>query len=76
MALSTEDLKEKIMEKALNGPKSQLYVKDFFACDPEAKPRAVKNAANDLVKEGRLVFWSSGSTTMYAAKERGRKETD
>ncbi|MDZ7642209.1 MAG: dissimilatory sulfite reductase D family protein [Desulfurivibrio sp.] len=76
MALSIDELKEKIMEKALKGPKSQLYVKDFFACDPEAKPRAVKNVANDLVKEGRLVYWSSGSTTMYAAKERGQKEQD
>ncbi len=74
MALSIDELKEKIMEKALKGPKTQLYVKDFYACDPEAKPRAVKNAANDLVKEGKLVFWSSGSTTMYAAKDRARKE--
>ncbi len=74
MALSTDELKEKILEKALKGPKTQLYVKDFFACDPEAKPRAVKNAANDLVKEGKLVFWSSGSTTMYAAKERAKTE--
>ena len=74
MALSLDELKEKIMEKALKGPKAQLYVKDFYACDPEAKPRAVKNAANDLVKEGKLVFWSSGSTTMYAAKGRAKDE--
>lgn len=76
MALSNEELKEKIMEKALKGPKTQLYVKDFYACDPETKPRAIKNAANDLVKEGRMVFWSSGSTTMYAAKERAQQEKD
>ncbi|MDF1614536.1 dissimilatory sulfite reductase D family protein [Desulfurivibrio dismutans] len=76
MAMSIEELKEKIMEKALKGPKTQLYVKDFYACDPEAKPRAVKNAANDLVKEGKMVFWSSGSTTMYAAKERAQKEQE
>ena len=74
MALSTEELKAAILEKALKSPKPQLYVKDFYACDPDAKPRAVKNAANDLVKEGKLTFWSSGSTTMYAAKGRAKDE--
>ena len=74
MALSKDDLKAAILEKALNGPKAQLYVKDFYACDPDTKPRAVKNAANDLVKEGKLEFWSSGSTTMYAAKGRAKNE--
>ncbi len=74
MALSVDELKEKILEKALKGPKAQLYVKDFYACDPESKPRAIKNAANELVKEGKMVFWSSGSTTMYAAKGRAKDE--
>lgn len=74
MALSLDELKEKILDKALNAPKPQLYVKDFYACDPDAKPRAIKNAANDLVKEGKLTFWSSGSTTMYAAKGRAKDE--
>ena len=74
MALSREDLKAKILEKALTGPKAQLYVKDFYACDPESGPRDIKNAANDLVKEGKMTFWSSGSTTMYAAQGRAKDE--
>jgi len=74
MAMSKEELKAAILEKALKSPKPQLYVKDFYACDPEAKPRDVKNAANDLVKEGKMSFWSSGSTTMYAAKGRAKDE--
>lgn len=74
MALSKEELKEKILEKALSAPKPQLYVKDFYKCDPESKPRAIKNAANELVKEGKMDFWSSGSTTMYAAKGRAKDE--
>lgn len=72
MALSKEELKAAILEKALKSPKPQLYVKDFYACDPDTKPRAVKNAANELVKEGKMDFWSSGSTTMYAAKGRAQ----
>jgi len=74
MAMSKEELKAAILDKAMKSPKPQLYVKDFYACDPEAKPRDVKNAANDLVKEGKMTFWSSGSTTMYAAKGRAKDE--
>ena len=74
MALSKEELKAAILEKAEKSPKPQLYIKDFYACDPETKPRDMKNVANDLVKEGKLMFWSSGSTTMYAMKNRIKNE--
>jgi hypothetical protein len=74
MAMSIEELKAAILNKALTAPKPQLYVKDFYKCDPESKPRVIKNAANDLVKEGKLSFWSSGSTTMYAACARVKNE--
>lgn len=74
MALSKEELKKAIEEKATQSPKPQLYVKDFYACDPDAKPRDVKNAANEMVREGKLMFWSSGSTTMYAIPSRIKNE--
>lgn len=74
MQLSTEALKLAILKKAETSPKPQLYIKDFYACDPETKPRMLKNVANDLVKEGKLMFWSSGSTTMYAMKNRIKNE--
>ena len=73
MALSDEELKAAILEKAAKAPKPALYIKDFYACDPDAKPRAVKNIANDLVKAGKLEFFSSGSTTMYVLKGRMEK---
>jgi len=74
MALSTEDLKAALIAKATKAPKPQLYIKDFYECDPDAKPRVIKNIANDLVKEGKLMFWSSGSTTMYALPSRIKNE--
>lgn len=74
MALSNEELKDAILKKAQTAPKPQLYIKDFYACDPDSKPRVIKNAANDLVKEGKMMFWSSGSTTMYAMKDRIKDE--
>jgi Dissimilatory sulfite reductase D (DsrD) len=74
MSLSKEALKTAILEKAESSPKPQLYIKDFYACDPDTKPRDMKNIANELVKEGKLMFWSSGSTTMYALKHRIKNE--
>jgi len=74
MALSNEELEEAILAKAAKSPKPQLYIKDFYACDPDAKPRAIKNIANGLVKKGKMTFWSSGSTTMYALPERAKDE--
>ena len=74
MALSTEELKAAILKKAETAPKPQLYIKDFYNCDPDSKPRVIKNVANELVREGKLTFWSSGSTTMYAFKGRAKDE--
>ncbi len=74
MPLSVEDLETAIIEKATKAPKPALYIKDFYKCDPDTKPRAIKNVANDLVKQGRLMFWSSGSTTMYALPSRIKNE--
>ncbi len=74
MALTTEELVVAILEKATKAPKPQLYIKDFYKCDPDTKPRAIKNVANDLVKKGKLMFWSSGSTTMYALPSRIKNE--
>jgi hypothetical protein len=74
MALSKDDLKAAIVEKAATSPKPQLYIKDFYACDPDTKPRDIKNVANELVREGKLMFWSSGSTTMYGVPSRIKNE--
>jgi Dissimilatory sulfite reductase D (DsrD) len=74
MGLSIEDVKDAIEEKAKKSPKPQLYIKDFYKCDPESKPRVIKNIANEMVREGRLAFWSSGSTTMYGVPERIQNE--
>ncbi len=74
MPLSDDELKDAICEKAAKSPKPQLYIKDFYKCDPDSKPRKIKNVANELVREGRLMFWSSGSTTMYAIPSRIQNE--
>ncbi len=74
MAISKEELKQKLIDYAMKAAKPQLYLKDFNKVDPDASPREVKNACNELVKEGKFQYWSSGSTTMYAAKGRAKDE--
>ncbi|PIE57754.1 MAG: sulfite reductase [Desulfobulbus propionicus] len=74
MALSIEEIEAAMIEKAKKSPKPQLYVKDFYACDPDKKPREIKKIANALVTKGKLMFWSSGSTTMYADPDRIQDE--
>jgi hypothetical protein len=74
MALSLEELEAAMIEKATKSPKPQLYVKDFYQCDPDRKPRDIKKVANALVTKGELMFWSSGSTTMYARPDRIKNE--
>jgi hypothetical protein len=74
MALSVDEIKAAMIEKAESSPKPQLYIKDFYKCDPDTKPRQIKNIANELVREGKLMFWSSGSTTMYGVPSRIKNE--
>ncbi|MGL1931153.1 MAG: dissimilatory sulfite reductase D family protein [Desulfotalea sp.] len=74
MAMDVEELKNLIEEKATKSPKPQLYIKDFYKCDPDTKPRVMKNICNEMVREQRLMFWSSGSTTMYGIPSRIQNE--
>jgi len=74
MALSKDELKAAVLEKAAKGPKPQFYIKDFYKCDPDTKPRVIKNVLNEMVREGTLMFWSSGSTTMYGLPSRIKDE--
>lgn len=74
MAMSVEEVEAAMIDKATKSPKPQLYVKDFYKCDPDRKPREIKKIANALVTKGELMFWSSGSTTMYARPDRIKNE--
>ncbi len=69
-----EELKAKILELCQTSSKPQLYLKDMQKKIADAKPREIKNAANELVREGKLKYWSSGSSTMYAATDRVQDE--
>jgi hypothetical protein len=68
-----EALKAQIIELLTSSKKPALYLKDMQN-KVEGSPREIKNAANELVKEQKVMFWSSGSSTMYALPDRAKDE--
>jgi hypothetical protein len=53
--------------------KSKFYLKDFYAMLPDKKAREVNKLVNNMVQEGTLEYWSSGSTTLYGIKGAGKQ---
>lgn len=78
MAVDIEELKKKIMDFMTEKAKfkSKMYFKDLCKADPDAKLRDIKKAATELVKEEKVEYWSSGSTTLYGLKGGGKSEAD
>ncbi len=68
--MNKEELKQKILEvieaKVKKGGKTKVYLKDIQREIPDAKPREIKMAANELVREGKLEYFSTGSTVMFS----------
>jgi hypothetical protein len=73
-----EDLKKAILEFAQTSKKTKFYFKDMEKAVrkvyPDAKAREVKKAATALITEEVLIYFSTGSTTMYGLKGRGQTE--
>jgi len=73
-----EELRKAILDFAENSKKSKFYFKDMEKAVqekvPGAKMRDIKKAATELVNEGTLIFFSTGSSTMYGLKGRGMTE--
>ena len=43
---------------------------------PDMKNRVVKNLVNKMVQEGKLEYWSSGSTTLIGLKGMGKQHSE
>jgi hypothetical protein len=74
MALDVEEAKQKIIEHCEGKKKTKFYFNDFSKLFPDAKAREVKKILTALINEGKLEFWSSGSTTMYGLAGAGKRE--
>lgn len=73
-----EEIKKAILEFAESSKKTKFYFKDMEKAVkkavPDAKPREIKKAATELINEGQLIYFSTGSSTMYGLKGRGMTE--
>ena len=67
----SEDEKQRIIDWVKQQKKSKLYFNDLCKAVPEIKMMAAKKIINELVSEGKLKYWSSGSTTMYMLPSEG-----
>jgi hypothetical protein len=69
-----EEAKELIVEglKSKQKMKSKFYFNDLAKLIGE-KPRAAKKFVNQMVVEGVLEYWSSGSTSMYGLSGTGKQ---
>ena len=73
-----EDIKETIMAFAEKSKKTKFYFNDIQKAVqkvfPDIKARAIKKAATALITEEKLIYFSTGSSTMYGMKGRGQTE--
>ncbi|OAT80834.1 dissimilatory sulfite reductase D family protein [Desulfotomaculum copahuensis] len=73
-----DEIKQAILEFAEESKKSKFYFKDMEKAVqkkiPDAKAREIKKAATDLVNAGTLIYYSTGSSTMYGLKGKGITE--
>jgi len=73
--MANEEQKQKIIDelekKSKN--KTKFYFNDLAKIIDE-KPRNAKKVVTEMINEGKLTFWSSGSTTMYSLPHVGKQE--
>jgi DeoR/GlpR family transcriptional regulator of sugar metabolism len=73
-----EDIKKAILEFAESSKKTKFYFSDLEKAVkeklPDVKTREIKKAATELVNSEQMIYFSTGSTTMYGLKGRGQTE--
>jgi N-acetylmuramic acid 6-phosphate (MurNAc-6-P) etherase len=73
-----EEIKKAIMDFAESSKKTKFYFNDIEKAVkkviPDVKAREVKKAATALITEEKLIYFSTGSSTMYGMKGRGQTE--
>lgn len=70
LAEATAKIKEELEKKQKT--KSKFYFSDLQKI-LDMKPREAKKLINKMVENQELVYWSSGSTTMYGLPGTGKQ---
>jgi hypothetical protein len=74
--MTDEEAKQAILDELhkKEGTKTKFYLKDFYKMVPDRGNREVKKIVNNMVTEGLLEYWSSGSTTLIGLKGAGKRD--
>ncbi len=75
--MMSEETKAKVLawfQDKSKGEKKKFYIKDVVKGLPAEDRHAVQDAAKQLLDEGTLKYWSSGSTTYLMLAEYFPKE--
>ena len=73
----SEEAKQAIIDfmKKKKG-KTKHYFNELCKAVPDLKMRAAKKIINEMVNDGQLKYWSSGSTTLYLLPEAAEADQD
>ncbi|NIQ87735.1 MAG: dissimilatory sulfite reductase-asociated protein DsvD [Deltaproteobacteria bacterium] len=73
----SEEAKQAIIDfmKKKKG-KTKHYFNELCKAVPDLKMRAAKKIINEMVNDGQLKYWSSGSTTLYLLPEAAEADLD
>ena len=68
--MANEDAKQRIIDffKASKG-KSKFYLSDLGKAVPELSKKELKKVTTEMISEGTLMYYSTGSTTMLQLPE-------
>ena len=56
--------------------KTKHYFNELCKAVPHLKMRVAKKVINEMVNDGQLKYWSSGSTTLYLLPEAAEADMD
>ncbi len=68
--MANEEIKQRIIDffKKSKG-KTKFYLSDLQKAVPELKKRELKKITTEMIEEGTLMYYSTGSTTMLQLPE-------
>ncbi len=75
--MMSEDLKSKVLQtfqQKSSGDKKMYYIRDVVRWLPAEDRNAIQNVVKELLEEGTICYWSSGSSTYLILAEYYPKE--
>ena len=68
--MANEDAKQRILDFFKNSKgKTKFYLSDLMKAVPEMKKKDLKKVTTEMIAEGTLMYYSTGSTTMLQLPE-------